>query len=93
MGETVWMGQRNQIDGLRGVAIAAVVLHHLFSQPLTALHLRPFGIPLNPLIGNGWLGVNLFFILSGFVPFFFKSYFVFQFRVNILCFQFFRLLH
>jgi peptidoglycan/LPS O-acetylase OafA/YrhL len=56
-----------EIDGLRGVAIIAVVLHHLFSQPLTALHLRPLGIPLNPLFGNGWLGVNLFFILSGFV--------------------------
>jgi peptidoglycan/LPS O-acetylase OafA/YrhL len=54
-----------EIDGLRGVAIIAVVLHHLFSQPLTALHLRPLGIPLNPLFGNGWLGVGLRFISTG----------------------------
>ena len=56
-----------EIDGFRGIAICAVVLHHLFSQPLTDLHLRLIGIPLNPVLGNGWLGVNLFFVLSGFV--------------------------
>ena len=56
-----------EIDGLRGVAICAVIFHHLFSKPLTALNLRWFGIPLNPVLGNGALEVELFFMLSGFV--------------------------
>ncbi len=59
------------INGLRGVAILGVLFHHItlgtvpFSGPY--LSLAGIEIPLSPLITNGWTGVNLFFILSGFV--------------------------
>src|ERR1700761_6004380 len=43
------------LDGLRGVAAIAVMLHHF--RPLTA----PW------LFAHGYLAVDLFFLLSGFV--------------------------
>ena len=44
------------VDGLRGIAIAGVIWHHLA------------GIgPGWSLLSNGWLGVSLFFVLSGLV--------------------------
>ena len=63
------------LDGLRGYAILVVIWHHLFSPSLTPpgtggvavteqLALLPW-----TLLANGWLGVNLFFVLSGFVLF------------------------
>jgi peptidoglycan/LPS O-acetylase OafA/YrhL len=60
------------INGLRGCAILAVIYHHsfyLFLTPLggRAVDVGPFTVPLHSLFTNGWLGVNLFFILSGFV--------------------------
>jgi peptidoglycan/LPS O-acetylase OafA/YrhL len=45
------------INGLRGVAIIAVIYHHTISHQLMRLF----------IVENGWIGVNLFFILSGFV--------------------------
>ncbi len=57
-------GRYPSLDGLRGIAILAVLLRH-------AAHYWPL-----PLEGsgwnfwhNGWLGVNLFFALSGFLIF------------------------
>jgi peptidoglycan/LPS O-acetylase OafA/YrhL len=46
-------------DGLRGIAILAVVLYHC--QP------RLQGTPLAGIIVWGWSGVSLFFVLSGFL--------------------------
>jgi peptidoglycan/LPS O-acetylase OafA/YrhL len=43
------LGHRPALDGLRGLAIAAVVADHYFQLP------------------GGWLGVDLFFVLSGFL--------------------------
>jgi peptidoglycan/LPS O-acetylase OafA/YrhL len=59
------------LNGLRGIAIAMIVLHHLFI-PYTARNpLRPGEIDgegfFAAFINDAWLGVNIFFVLSGFV--------------------------
>ena len=60
-------GQRlQQVDALRGVAALAVVLFH-FTTRFTELY-RP-GQSLSLAFPHGHLGVNLFFIISGFVIF------------------------
>jgi peptidoglycan/LPS O-acetylase OafA/YrhL len=48
-----------QLDGVRGVAILLVMLVNV-SERYPALHLEH-------LVGNGWMGVDLFFALSGFL--------------------------
>lgn len=48
------------LDTLRALAIAAVMLYHL-----TAFGELPWRI--FPVTGIGWMGVNLFFVLSGFL--------------------------
>jgi peptidoglycan/LPS O-acetylase OafA/YrhL len=58
----------NFLDGLRGVAIFAVILFHSYARwP----NLVPFGNRFTevPLFSYGWLGVELFFLISGFVIF------------------------
>ena len=54
------------IDGLRGVAIILVVLFHAYSG--WPEHV-PYGSAYAdiPLFKHGWLGVELFFLVSGFV--------------------------
>jgi peptidoglycan/LPS O-acetylase OafA/YrhL len=48
-----------QLDGLRGIAILAVLAYHLGSK-LPSLHLET-------LTRYGWAGVDLFFVISGFL--------------------------
>ncbi|RQS08467.1 acyltransferase family protein [Burkholderia sp. Bp8991] len=55
-----------EINGLRGIAILAVVWHRL-SFVLVPTPPRLWGTPTELVLWNGWMGVNLFFILSGFV--------------------------
>lgn len=49
-------------DGLRGIAVLCVVLRHCFSMTPGVSTQFP-----GELFRYGWLGVNLFFIISGFV--------------------------
>ncbi|MGY2080201.1 acyltransferase family protein [Modestobacter sp. SYSU DS0657] len=59
-------GEIRALTGLRLVAALWVVAHHvwLFSpDPSWRAHLAP----LAPVLEAGWLGVDLFFVLSGFV--------------------------
>jgi peptidoglycan/LPS O-acetylase OafA/YrhL len=56
------------IDGLRGIAIISVILFHSYVRwP----NLVPYGDKFTrlPVISYGWLGVELFFLISGFVIF------------------------
>lgn len=48
-----------ELDGLRGLAIAAVLVYHCHPK------LHHFG--LDAVAQWGWVGVNLFFVLSGFL--------------------------
>lgn len=66
-------GERIEVlDGLRAVACLAVVGYHYFSRwtpPLNAIDLYPYGATLaaTPLFSFGYMGVQLFFLVSGFV--------------------------
>jgi peptidoglycan/LPS O-acetylase OafA/YrhL len=61
------MGERiSYLDGLRGLAILLVILYHAYARwP----EIVPYGGEYAdfPLFATGWLGVNLFFMISGFV--------------------------
>ncbi len=48
-----------QLDAIRGIAILLVILHNQ-SGKYSSLHLQY-------LFSNGWMGVDLFFVLSGFL--------------------------
>ena len=54
------------LDGLRGLAIACVLCVHLFIR-----NPRPEGSPairfMTGIMASGWIGVDLFFVLSGFL--------------------------
>jgi peptidoglycan/LPS O-acetylase OafA/YrhL len=48
-----------QLDAVRGLAILLVIAHNT-SEKYPSLHLKH-------IFGNGWMGVDLFFVLSGFL--------------------------
>ena len=54
------------INGLRGIAIMGVVFHHCFFSSFKYGEGYPLHIA-DIVASSGWLGVNLFFFLSGFV--------------------------
>ncbi|RJF75024.1 acyltransferase family protein [Rhodopseudomonas palustris] len=56
------------VDGLRGIAILGVVWHHMIADTWqTPITLAGVTLANNPFAANGWMGVNLFFFLSGLV--------------------------
>jgi len=56
------------LDGLRGVAILLVLLFHAFARwPDIVPYENRFAV--FPLVAYGWLGVYLFFLISGYVIF------------------------
>lgn len=61
--------QIDVLDGLRALAICLVLIRHAYRPFEDTLELTVplFGWDLVPLMANGWVGVDLFFVLSGFL--------------------------
>lgn len=55
------------VDGLRGLAALAVLGFHVHSAPLENALSEALPAALSYLCDRGWLGVQVFFVLSGFV--------------------------
>ena len=58
------------IDGLRGIAVLLVMQYHFWALPFSLYKRKPTlllddGVAL--VFGAGWIGVDLFFVLSGFL--------------------------
>lgn len=52
-----------ELDGFRGIAVLMVMVEHVYEAgPSISLP-----GPLNLIVSHGWLGVDLFFVLSGFL--------------------------
>ncbi|HEY0614880.1 MAG TPA: acyltransferase [Candidatus Elarobacter sp.] len=65
--ELVRGGRIATIDGLRGIAIAMVVWFHLWQITWQAAVVPFVNVSLQPIAETGFLGVALFFFISGFV--------------------------
>ena len=58
-------GARNvSLDGIRGIAIALVIFYHAFGDVTTTSH---WAAPIVWAANSGWVGVDLFFVLSGYL--------------------------
>lgn len=54
-------------DALRGIAALAVVCFHLYVQNLVPAARAPLPEPVHAVLSHGYLGVYVFFVLSGYV--------------------------
>lgn len=62
------VGRIAPIEGIRGIAVLWVIVFHCFVlRPGDPWVLAIKDSPLAPLVGNGYLGVDLFFLISGFL--------------------------
>lgn len=59
-------GRIAELDGLRGIAILLVISFHYLNNQLTH-SVNKWGILLGKVTSFGWVGVDLFFVLSGFL--------------------------
>ncbi len=57
-----YTGKIREIEGLRGIAILLVTIHHFWPHTEGGSFAR-----LAPLAHLGWIGVDLFFVISGFL--------------------------
>jgi peptidoglycan/LPS O-acetylase OafA/YrhL len=55
------------LDGLRGIAIGLVLLHMFHVPQPAGVDGGLFGHMLETVMGTGWVGVQLFFVLSGYL--------------------------
>lgn len=55
-----------ELDGIRGLAILLVVTYHYIAVPISASATGGF-LLMRQTLSNGWSGVDLFFVLSGFL--------------------------
>ena len=55
------------LDGVRGIAILMVVIFHTVTVHMNTLSTNSFGLLLANASGLLWCGVDLFFVLSGFL--------------------------
>ncbi|MCC4104633.1 acyltransferase family protein [Serratia ureilytica] len=61
------MLERNDIiDFFRGVAVMLVTAFHLFLWSGSLGRPLPFGFDVMGSLGNGWIGVGMFFVISGY---------------------------
>ncbi|MEP6962536.1 MAG: acyltransferase [Acidobacteriota bacterium] len=57
-----------ELDGVRAIAVWLVILDHIIDGwPVSAAVLQMIPLPIRLLSRYGWLGVDLFFVLSGFL--------------------------
>jgi len=56
-----------ELDTLRGIAVLGVVLLHAFYWQYAGFSFGPWASKLISATQPGWMGVNLFFVLSGFL--------------------------
>ena len=58
----------SELDGLRGIAVLMVMAFHIFNRaPGYLIDNQTFIITLNKIAQIGWAGVDIFFVLSGFL--------------------------
>jgi peptidoglycan/LPS O-acetylase OafA/YrhL len=56
-----------ELDGLRGFAVALIVAQHAFTRPYLPLWSAILGRPVASVLDMAWCGVDIFFVLSGYL--------------------------
>jgi peptidoglycan/LPS O-acetylase OafA/YrhL len=64
--QKIWNPQYKSLDHWRGIAILWVMIFHGFGTTYDK-SLHPLAESLKAVAAPGWLGVHLFFVISGFL--------------------------